>query len=342
MAQEWHIDGPKVLDVGGDQEQVHELKVGLVGGRLDVVTHDDSPAARLEVEQVRGRPLHVRWDGSTLTVAHVDEVEGSLWEGLKNLSKDARNLSARISLSIPTTALVRASTVSADALITGVRNDAKVNTVSGVVTLDDLVGDVDANTVSGEIECHALVGNYDGNSVSGGLTVLASRLRDIRLNTVSGDIALDLAEGEATISSNSVSGDVTVRVPQGRGYDVRAQSVSGHVVVDGTSYSPREDFMREMAAFKEEMAAMKDQIKAAMKGHKRAMKEAARGGWDAPPPPEPPTPPSPPRVNDGGRLRDGDGALRIRAVSVSGDVIVLRADASPAGATAAATDEPVG
>jgi hypothetical protein len=331
MAQEWQIDGPKVLDVGSEDEVVRQLRVGIVGGRLDVVTHDDSPAARLEVHEVVGRPLQVTWDGSTLKVAHVKEADGSLWEGLLQIGKDASNLRARISLSIPSTALVRASTVSADALITGVRNEAKVNTVSGVVTLDDIIGDVDANTVSGEIECHALNGDFTGNSVSGCLTVLASDLQDINLNTVSGDIALDLADGEAKISSNSVSGDVTVRVPQGRGYDVRAQSVSGQVIVDGTSYSPKEDFKREMAAFKQEMAAMKDELKTALKGHKKAAKQAAKGGWAAPPPPEPPRPPHPPTPpRSGGRLRDGDGALQIRAVSVSGDVIVLRADADPA------------
>ncbi len=45
-------------------------------------------------------------------------------------------------------------------------------------------------------------------------------------------MALDLVNGAATISSSSVSGDVTVRSPL-RGYDVRANTAGGQVVVDG-------------------------------------------------------------------------------------------------------------
>ncbi|HET7303308.1 MAG TPA: DUF4097 family beta strand repeat-containing protein [Segeticoccus sp.] len=272
MAMEWEIDGPKVLDIGSEHETVAALKVALVAGRLDVVTHDDSPAARLEVHEVQGRPLKVSWNGATLKVAHVKEKDGSLWEGLKAIGRNHNDLSARVSLSIPASATVKASTVSADALITGVRNDAKVNTVSGSLTLDDVVGNVDANTVSGEIECHDLHGDFKGNSVSGSLTVQASDLGDIKLNTVSGDITMDLSDGTARVNSNSVSGDVTIRIPSGGGYDVAAHTMSGHVVIDG-----------------------------------RSMPRATHG------------------PQSGGTLHEGDGALRVKANSVSGDVVVLRA-----------------
>jgi hypothetical protein len=94
----------------------------------------------------------------------------------------------------------------------------------GLADLDDIVGDVFANTVSGDIECHDLEGDFKGNSVSGALTVQASRLGQIKLNTVSGDITLDLTDGRAQIQSNSVSGDVTVRIPRGAAIDVAAHT----------------------------------------------------------------------------------------------------------------------
>ena len=52
--QEWRIEGPEVLDIGDENERVGKLEVGIVGGRVDVVTHDDSPTARLEVHPRRG------------------------------------------------------------------------------------------------------------------------------------------------------------------------------------------------------------------------------------------------------------------------------------------------
>jgi hypothetical protein len=235
MAQEWQIDGPKVLDIGNENETVGKLRLAMVGGRVDIVTHDDSPTARLEVHEVSGPPLLVDWDGWTLKISHVKEKDGNLWDNIKSLGLDQGKRRARISLSVPATTDISASTVSAEALINGARAKVKTNTVTGSLTLDDIVGDVDANTVSGDIECHGLEGDFKGNSVSGALTVQASRLRQIRLNTVSGDITLDLTHGGAQIQSNSVSGDVTVRIPQGGGYDVAARTASGHIVIDGQS-----------------------------------------------------------------------------------------------------------
>jgi hypothetical protein len=271
MAQEWQIEGPKVLDIGGEFETVTKLKLALVAGRVDIVTHDDSPTARLEVHEVAGPPLLVTWDASTLKVSHVKDKDGSLWESVKSFGLDKGKRSARISISVPATTDVNASTVSAEALINGVRATVKANTMTGLITLDDIAGNVDANTVSGDIECHALEGDFKGNSISGALTVQASHLGQIRLITVSGDIALDLTDGRAQIQSNSVSGDLTVRIPAGGGYDVAAHTASGHVVIDGQSLNGDAPYQR------------------------------------------------------GGQLSDGDKALVIKANSVSGNVVVLRA-----------------
>jgi hypothetical protein len=271
MAQDWQIDGPKVLDIGGEFEIVNRLKLGLVAGRVDIVTHDDSPTARLEVHEVAGPPLLVTWDGSTLKVSHVKDKDGSLWESVKSFGQDKGKRSARISISVPPTTDINASTVSAEALINGVRATVKANTATGLITLDDITGNVEANTVSGDIECHALEGDLKGNSISGALTVQASHLGQIRLITVSGDITLDLTDGRAQIQSNSVSGDLTVRIPAGGGYDVTARTASGHVVIDGRSLNGDAPYQR------------------------------------------------------GGQLSDGDKALVIKANSVSGNVVVLRA-----------------
>ena len=272
MAQQWEIDGPKVLDIGGEGETVSRVKVALIGGRADIVTHDDSPTARLEVLAVEGRPLKVTWDGGTLKVSHGD-AEGVVGGVLRRLKGEHQT--ARISLSVPADAEVSLSTVSAEGLVNGVRNDVQASTVSGTLTLDDIAGDVKANTVSGDIDCHALVGDLNGNSVSGGLTVQASRLGVVKLNTVSGDIVLDLTAADARITSNSVSGDVTVRIPQGGGYDVTGHTASGQVVIDGQS-----------------------------------MGRGSKHG--------------------GGTLTDGDRTLVVKANAVSGNVVVLRAEAERA------------
>jgi hypothetical protein len=235
MTQDWQIDGPKVLDIGGEFETVKKLSLGLVAGRVDIVTHDDSPTARLEVHEVDGPPLLVTWDGATVKVSHVKDKNGNLWESVKSFGQDMGRRSARLSVSVPATTQISASTVSADTLVNGIRARVKANTVTGAITLDDITGDVEAASVSGDIECHALSGDFKGNTVSGELTVQASRLDQISLNTVSADVTLDLTDGRARIQSNSVSGDVTVRIPRGGGFDVSARTAVGQVVIDGQS-----------------------------------------------------------------------------------------------------------
>lgn len=237
MAQDWMITDPRAIDIGDESEQVAIVKVTLVGGRVDVVTHDDSPTARLEVQDVQGPPLLARWDGTTLKISHVEDGKEDLVEKLKSRLRQRgwSTMSARVSLSVPATTVVAVTTVSADALVNGAHNDVKVATVSGAITLDDITGVVRASTVSGDVEGHQLEGSLKANTVSGGLTVQASRLDTIRLNTLSGDITIDLVNSTVDVKSTSVSGDVTVRVPPGGGYAVSGRTVSGHVVIDGVA-----------------------------------------------------------------------------------------------------------
>jgi DUF4097 and DUF4098 domain-containing protein YvlB len=137
-----------------------------------------------------------------------------------------------LSISIPEDAETSVSTVSASGLLAGMRAGARANTVSGSITIDDVVGDVDINTVSGEVECGNVRGRLKVHSVSGAVTAQQSDVPEVSISTVSGDVALDLLNGTATIKSTSVSGDVTVRAPHA-GYDVSANTASVQVVIDG-------------------------------------------------------------------------------------------------------------
>ena len=231
MAQEWTLDSPRVLDIGGEGERVSRLSVAVVGGQVDVVTHTDSPTARLEVSAIRGTPLRVVWDGSLLKITHGVEGDTILGKLRQSVEWFDRNR-VTLSLSVPEEAVTSVSTVSASGLLAGLRAGAKVNTVSGTMTLDDVTGPVDVNTVSGEVECGNLHGLLKVNSVSGAVTARHSDLEEVGIHTVSGDVTLDLTNAGPTISSSSVSGDVTVRAPH-HGYDVKASTATGSVVIDG-------------------------------------------------------------------------------------------------------------
>lgn len=234
MAQQWQIDSPKVIDVGDDGQVVKEVKVRVVGGRVAIVTHDDSPTARIEVTEIVGElPLQVDWDGARLTLTHGEP-------GLEGMAKRLRfggigpSLTAELSISVPRTAKVSLTSLAADLLASGLQAGVSAKTVSGTITLSDLDGDVGIGTVSGNAEATALSGSLKVNTVSGHITVQRSELRTIAANTVSGDLTFDLTSTPRKVTTNAISGDVTLRVPVISGYDVSSRSASGQVVIDGT------------------------------------------------------------------------------------------------------------
>ncbi len=88
------------------------LRVQLVGGRVDVVAHDE-PGARLEVHDVDGRPLEVQLDDGELRVGYTFTLGG--WEGWLEKFKNFRDRDrADVSIAVPRSAVARVGTVSAD------------------------------------------------------------------------------------------------------------------------------------------------------------------------------------------------------------------------------------
>ncbi len=239
MAEQWQVDGPRIIDVGSDQERIESLVVALIGGHVGVVTHSDSPSARVEVTSVEGLPLRVSWDGHVLKVMHDKQSAGSLFDALRRLIDQPGDQRAEVSISVPASVRVSVSTVSAGVVASGLRRGLTANTVSGELTVSDIEGTTKLNTVSGAAECAGLRGEAKLNTVSGSITVQDSDIRAAKLNTVSGGIALDLRNGRADVSSNSVSGDVTVRAPY-TGYAVSASSATSQVVIDGQSFGRAE------------------------------------------------------------------------------------------------------
>ncbi|GAB3598719.1 DUF4097 family beta strand repeat-containing protein [Angustibacter peucedani] len=278
MSESWQVDGPKVLEVGGPDEPVREVRVGLVAGRVDVVAHpvqdgdDDAGTARVEVSSVKGRPLEVEWVDGTLSVAHPKVKWDGLLDGLKSLGrKDDR---AELSIAVPAGTRVKISTVSADGLVSGLTADATVRTVSGELAVDGVHGDVHARTISGRIDVRDLHGSLSGESVSGSLVVQAVELPQLDVKTVSGELVVDLHRAPSQVAMKSVSGDLVVRIPAESGFRLDAKSVSGQIVADGR-----------------------------------------RIGAGRPGPPQ-------------GEIRDGDEQVRVSAMSVSGDVTLLRTASS--------------
>jgi hypothetical protein len=227
----WTVTGSQIIDVDG----VTSLKLGMVRGRFDVVTHSDA-VARVEISEVQGDPVAVSTVDGRLEVRHqLHGPQGWFKNLMGTVNHNSKN-SAVISIALPAGVEVEAGTVSGDGLVSGISGRTRLNTVSGSVMADGTAGDLHVNTVSGEV----IARNHDGvltaKSVSGEVTA-SGRFSNIRAHTVSGDMSFDLLGFTNDFGANSVSGDVTIRLPHVVGVDIVAKSASGVVVIDDQQYS---------------------------------------------------------------------------------------------------------
>ena len=228
----WVVDGPQVIEV----DDVARLRVGLVGGRADVVVHDE-PVVRLEVHAVRGRPLEVTYRDGELRLGYSFTLGG--WEQFLDALTHFRGSDrADVTVAVPAHVAVRLGTVSGEGLLAGVQEDSSVSTVSGSVVVDGTRGNLTAKTVSGDIGVRAHTGALALNTVSGELAA-SGELTVVSAKTISGRLTLDVSSGTSSVTATSVSGDVTLRLPVGKGVRVTGQSVSGRVVVDDQEFGGR-------------------------------------------------------------------------------------------------------
>lgn len=226
----WTVTGPVTIDVDG----VRSLRLGIVRGRFDIVTHDDD-AARIEVSEIHGDPLSVSLVNGRLEVRHQLHGAQGWFKNLMGTVNNSSSNSVIISIALPAGAEVEAGTVSGDGMVAGTSGHTRLNTVSGSVLADETSGNLAVNTVSGEVIARNHRGVLTAKSVSGEVTA-SGEFSNIRANTVSGDLSFDLHGFTHDFGANSVSGDVTIRLPHDVGVDIIAKSATGAIVIDDQQY----------------------------------------------------------------------------------------------------------
>lgn len=225
--QKWiiHPGATRVIDV----DDIRKLKVGLVGGQIDIVAHDE-PGVRIEVHNVTGKDLRIEATGAEIEIDHPQLGWDNFLQVFRNFGSGGPR--AEISVAVPRRTELTLGVVSATALVAGLDADARVNTVSGDIIVDGITGDVSANAVSGDIQVRGLEGALSANSVSGDIAATGS-LRAASIDTVSGSMLVDSTGPIESVSLHTVGGDATVRLDEGVPANYQARSVSGRVLIDG-------------------------------------------------------------------------------------------------------------
>lgn len=107
-----------------------------------------------------------------------------------------------------------------------------IETVSADLAVSDLpAATLNFETVSGDGDIRGSYASMQWESVSGDLE-FRGRAASVRVSTVSGDAKLALTEAPNTLTAEAVSGDVTLFLPDARGFTVRYDTVSGDFTCD--------------------------------------------------------------------------------------------------------------
>ena len=218
MTEKWLIapGEERVIDI----ENVTRLKIGLVGGQVDVIAHDE-PGIRIEVHGVTIKDLRIEATDGEVEIDHPQLGWDNFLEVFRNFGSGGPK--AEVSVAVPRAIALTLGVVSAGALVSGIRNDARLNTVSGDLTV---------NTVSGDVQVRGLTGSILANSVSGDVAVTGT-VRRATVDIVSGSTLVDAAGDVNAITVNSVSGGTTVRLDESLAANYVIRSMSGRILVDG-------------------------------------------------------------------------------------------------------------
>ena len=224
MAQEkWLVDGAKIIDVG----LVRTLKVSLIGGKVDIVGHDE-PGARVEVHSVSGKELKVSLDGDTLEVDHPQLSWDNFIEVFGSFRGSAK---ADVSIMVPRDVALNVGVVSASGLISGLATDATISTVSGDLVIDGLTGSLQLNGVSGEVSVSGHRGRVTARTVSGDITA-SGVISVFTADSISGDVLADITGVPDEVRVNTVSGAVTTRLAPGVAAQYRINTAAGRLQLD--------------------------------------------------------------------------------------------------------------
>lgn len=237
-----------------------ELDIRLASGEIEV---DASLDGRVEIELV----AHDEESQRLVDEARVELLERHGGHGVLVDVPQKRGLGFGISfgrsgihcrIRCPHASSLQARTKSADVFVRGTLGGLNVATASGEVEVEDVAGDVSVKsasgdlqartvgalsvqTASGDVEVESAQGRVTVNTASGDVTI-GSADADVNVNTVSGDQELGAVRA-GNVSSQSVSGDVSIAVRRGSKVFLDCSTVSGdtHSELDVQSDAPAGD-----------------------------------------------------------------------------------------------------
>ena len=232
------IDTTVRLDRGG------AVDLSLISGKIRV-TGWDRPDVKVSATIESGR---LRFDANSSRVSL--SVEDSDNEGRRGHRHNNVG-DARYDVSVPRGSRLILEAVSGDVTAKGSQGEIEATSVSGDVDVTDGVrtvsaeavsgsvhaaqvnGNLRTETVSGDLRAENVTGDVEASSVSGNIRLVGIQSKDVRTETVSGDIVYTgTIEPSGRYGFESHSGTLRLNIPRGAGAQFSVETFSGDLSTD--------------------------------------------------------------------------------------------------------------
>src|SRR5258706_13135529 len=125
---------------------------------------------------------------------------------------------------------IEATSVSGDVDVSGGVGEVSVESVSGSVHAAQINGNLRAESVRGDARVETVTGNVEASSVSGNIRLFDVKSKDVRSETVSGNITYTGSiDPGGKYSFEAHSGNIRLTIPPGAGAHFSAETFSGDI-----------------------------------------------------------------------------------------------------------------
>jgi hypothetical protein len=123
---------------------------------------------------------------------------------------------------------IEATSVSGDVEVSDGMHSVSAEAVSGSVRAAQIKGNLRTETVSGDVRAENVSGNVEASTVSGTIRLVGIQSKDVRTESVSGDITYSgTIEPSGRYSFESHSGTLRLNIPRGAGAQFSVETFSG-------------------------------------------------------------------------------------------------------------------
>jgi len=128
---------------------------------------------------------------------------------------------------------IDASSVSGDVEVSAGVREVNIESVSGSVRASQVNGNLRAESVSGGVRAETVSGTVEASTVSGTIRLVGIQSRDVRTETVSGEIVyVGSIDAGGRYDFESHSGTIRLSIPRSSGANVSVETFSGDVTTD--------------------------------------------------------------------------------------------------------------